>query len=197
MRESVRMIVVLTLIAMISAGVLSSVYNFTNEIIQTNLASELESSIFLVLPQAVSVRTIHPGVSTLVEDDRSTLQETEGTVSIPVFEALDQAGMPIGYAFVSEHTGYNGTIKVLVGVETATETITAVKVLEHLETPGLGSRIESASFLHQFVGKSATDPLTLNRDIDNISGATVSAQAVVDAVRNGFPLAIKRYKEER
>ena len=40
--------------------------------------------------------------------------------------------------------------------------------------------MKDESFIRQFVGK--TPPLELGKDIDGISGATVSSQAVVDAV---------------
>jgi Na+-translocating ferredoxin:NAD+ oxidoreductase RnfG subunit len=35
----------------------------------------------------------------------------------------------------------------------------------------------------QFVGKTAHDPLKLNRDIQNISGATLSSKHITDGVK--------------
>ncbi len=197
MRESVRMIVVLTLISMVSAGILSQVYNYTFSIIQANLARELEVSIFQVLPGTQSVRSIDTGASTFVEDDRSSLRAQEGDIPLSLFEALDEKEQPIGFAYVGEDSGYAGIIKVLVGVDVVTNRITGIKILEHVETPGLGSRIEQINFRSQFEGKTINDSIALGQDIDNITGATVSARAVTDAVRNGFSRATQVYKGER
>ena len=46
--------------------------------------------------------------------------------------------------------------------------------MEHLETPGLGARIEEEEFLDQFIGKP--------EKIDAITGATISSTAVIDTV---------------
>lgn len=48
------------------------------------------------------------------------------------------------------------------------------------ETEGVGSRVRDEAFTGSFIG--LTPPLTLGKDVDGISGATVSSQAVVDAV---------------
>ena len=40
------------------------------------------------------------------------------------------------------------------------------------------------AFTSQFIGK--TPPLTLNQDIDAVSGATLSSQAAVDAVNEAY-----------
>ncbi len=62
------------------------------------------------------------------------------------------------------------------------------------ETPGLGSKVQDAEFTGQFAGKMP--PLALRKadeeatssTIDGISGATVTSQAVVDAVNEAFML---------
>lgn len=50
------------------------------------------------------------------------------------------------------------------------------------ETPGLGQRCGERAFLDQFVGKSG--PFVLGENIDAVSGATVTSQAVVEAVNS-------------
>ncbi len=46
-----------------------------------------------------------------------------------------------------------------------------------------GSEIASSGFTRQFVGKSASDPIRLGRDIDAITGATVSSRSMAKATR--------------
>lgn len=48
------------------------------------------------------------------------------------------------------------------------------------ETEGVGSKVRDSSFAESFMDK--TPPLTLGEEVDGISGATFSSQAVVDAV---------------
>ena len=54
-------------------------------------------------------------------------------------------------------------------------------VLEYRETHGW--EIRNERWRSQFVGKSATDPVEVSRDIANISGATLSCRHVTDGVR--------------
>ena len=62
-------------------------------------------------------------------------------------------GKVVGVAFSQEGEGYSGFIKIMLGV-TPGEEISGVEILEHLETPGLGARIEEPQFKEQFKGKS-------------------------------------------
>ena len=52
------------------------------------------------------------------------------------------------------------------------------------ETEGVGSRVREEAFTRQFL--TLTPPLALNEDVDAISGATISSQAVVDAVNDAY-----------
>ena len=64
-----------------------------------------------------------------------------------------------------------------------------IKTLEvdaSTQTPGIGQRCEGADFTDRFVGKAA--PLKLKEDIDALSGATVTSEAVVKAVNSAYAL---------
>ena len=50
------------------------------------------------------------------------------------------------------------------------------------ETPGFGTQCSEEAFTGQFIGKAL--PLTLGEDVDAVSGATVTSQAVVDALNS-------------
>ena len=187
------MVIVLSVIAMISAGILAQVYSITSVIIEENQARALESSVFQVLPGTTKVNIIRRSADELGVDDPKEMREQEQTTSL-IYEGVDDADRVIGYAFVGEGNGYGGSVRVLVGGEEASDEILNVKVLEHTETPGLGSKIEDESFRKQFVGKKVEDPLKLGQDIDSISGATVSSRAVTEAVRQGFDDATAIYR---
>lgn len=187
------MVVVLAVISMVAAGLLSMVYQSTSVIIEENAARALESSVFEVLAGTTTVNIIRANPDELGVDDPKTMKEKEQKTTL-IYQGEDEQGKIIGYAFVGEGNGYGGVVKVLVGVGESSNEILAIKVLEHTETPGLGSKVEDASFRNQFVGKTASDAFRLGQDLDSISGATVSSQAVAEAVRQGFTQASAVYK---
>ena len=193
MNESLRMVVVLAVIAMVSAGILSVVYGTTSVIIEENAARALESSVFEVLPNVSRVEIIRRSADELGVDDPKEMREQEQRTTL-IYQGIDSNEQVVGYAFVGEANGYGGVIRILVGVDEVTDEILNIKVLSHTETPGLGSRIEDESFRSRFIGKTVEDPIAINRDIDNISGATVSATAAADAVRQGFVNASAVYR---
>lgn len=90
--------------------------------------------------------------------------------------------------------GYNGTIKLLVGIN-YDGTLTGVRVISHHETPGLGDGIEEerSDWIHGFDGKSLGNP-AMNRwqvkkdggDFDQLTGATITPRAVVKAVKKSL-----------
>jgi electron transport complex protein RnfG len=87
--------------------------------------------------------------------------------------------------------GYNGDIRLLVGVD-ARGRVIGVRVVEHRETPGLGDpiEIERGPWITGFDGRSlsapAADAWRVRRDggaFDQLAGATITPRAVVGAVR--------------
>ena len=90
----------------------------------------------------------------------------------------------IGFAFLAMGKGYGGNIDILVGLENET-TVKGITIVSHLESPGLGARITESVFTDQFTGLNIDD-VVLKRDggqIDAITGASISSESVVDAIR--------------
>lgn len=102
----------------------------------------------------------------------------------------DQA--PVAALFVvTARDGYSGPIRLLIGIE-ANGAISAVRIIEHRETPGLGDKIESSKsdWVEQFPGKSLGDPAiedwAIRRDggtFDQLTGASITPRAVIKAIR--------------
>ena len=97
-------------------------------------------------------------------------------------EVLGSTGS--GEAITVAPRGYAGPINMLVGVDKAK--VVGVKILNHRETPGLGNKIVKPEFLRQFAGKTLTDPIEPKKDIDAITGATISSRAVSKGVREAL-----------
>ena len=91
------------------------------------------------------------------------------------------AGETIGYTSQITVKGYGGPIEIIVGVDND-GAITAISVggSDFSETKGLGSRVRDEDFMSQFVGLA--DPIDLNKNVDAVSGATISSRAVTDGV---------------
>ncbi len=78
--------------------------------------------------------------------------------------------------------GYDGPIKVLVGMDTK-GILTGVVVDEHREPYGYFS-VDLPEFSAQFVSKNIRDRFRYGEDIDSISRATISVTSASRAVRN-------------
>ena len=85
-----------------------------------------------------------------------------------------------GYAIITEEIGKFHPFTFVVGVDMEGE-ITNIAVLVYRESRG--GEIARKRFLYQFLGKSFKNPIRINKDIINITGATMSVQYVCAGVR--------------
>jgi electron transport complex protein RnfG len=167
-----KMVIVLTLISIVAALILSTVYSVTKEPIAEAYRQEFVKGLTIVLPKFDN------------EPDREF--KTVGDRKIYVAKKGDKI---VGYALrASSMKGYSGLIEVLIGIDTTGKVI-GIEILKHAETPGLGSKIESSWFKKEFVGLTAKDNIAVKKDggqIDQFSGATISPRAVCEAVSSGL-----------
>jgi electron transport complex protein RnfG len=92
----------------------------------------------------------------------------------------------LGWIFLLDVIGQAQPISFAVAV-TPGGVIHDVRVMVYRETHG--DEIEDARFRKQFVGKSLKDPLVVGKDIDAITGATISSRAEAVAVRKTLALS--------
>ncbi|MBS1272196.1 MAG: Electron transport complex subunit RsxG [Candidatus Marinimicrobia bacterium] len=85
-----------------------------------------------------------------------------------------------GYAMVINEYGKYRPITLLVGVD-AEFNVEGVRILVYRENRG--GEVQRQRFLYQYRGKSSDEPIRINRDIINISGATISVRGVNAGVR--------------
>ena len=110
-----------------------------------------------------------------------------------VLAATDENGNIIGYVMsATSPSGYGGDIQIAIGISAESETITGFSVLSNSETAGLGAKCTEDSFTSQFTGKTAAgitytkSGATSDSEIDAISGATVTTNAVTEAVNSAL-----------
>lgn len=85
-----------------------------------------------------------------------------------------------GWFFTDAVVGKHDLINYALAL-TAQGTVRQLEILEYREA--YGGEIRNARWRAQFNGKQASDPVQVGRDIQNISGATLSSQHVTDGVR--------------
>ncbi|HBI55585.1 MAG TPA: hypothetical protein DDY38_01980 [Firmicutes bacterium] len=162
MNQTAKMIVVLGLIAAISAGLLAGVNMLTKDIIAANS----EKRLYETLAQVIDA------------DEFIRQEETE----LALWHAMKN-GELAGLMVRLVGKGYSSAgIDMLVGLDSEAR-VTGVLIFSHSETPGLGSKVAAAGYLDQFVGKGLESPFAAGEDVDAISGATSSSMAVIGSVR--------------
>ena len=92
-------------------------------------------------------------------------------------------------------TGYGGRIQALLALQGDMRTLAGIAVTEQSETPGLGARIEEPLWQQGFAGKQLFDdrgaprfavargPARSDHEVDGITGATRTSNAVTQMVR--------------
>ena len=180
MKNIVRIALALALVCLVAAVSLSAVNQLTRGEIERRKAEELAESLRVVFPAAESFKELPVPAE---------IPKREGASILAVYEAFTE-GKSQGYVFRVYTMGYGGEMVLLLGIG-KDGTFTGMQVLEHQETPGLGSNITEETFRSQFVGKSVDDPFEVRKDIQAITGATISTRAVASACRG----AIAYFKE--
>lgn len=164
----VKLVLSLTIISAVCAGVLASVNAVTAEAIRTIRAQQTLDAAAAVMP---------PGV-----EASQVAQMEDG-----VFVGKDAAGKAAGYAVKGiDGAGYGGDVVLMVGF-TPDFKIVTYKKLEAAETPGLGSNLTSPGFMKQFAGMDASVPLSVRKDggkVEAITSATITSRAVCGAINN-------------
>ena len=171
------MFVALFVICVVSGGVLGLVYNATKDPIAAAEAAKKNEAIKNVLPEFNELK------ETMV---KSALEDAE----LPFYLAYDADNNFIGAAVQTfTNKGFSGNIALMVGI-LADGTVNNISVLQHAETPGLGSKMSEPSFKDQFNNKN-TSSFNFNvkkdgGDVDAITAATISSRAFCDAVNRAL-----------
>lgn len=186
MSLATRMIAVLTAVGLISGSFLAIVGQVTKERILFNKRHEIEMAALKVVPGASTVKMIY--------EERD----------FAVFEDRDEAGNLVGYALQAAGTGFQDKITLEVGLSPDLNTVLSLTIIDQKETPGLGAKItDETSFLRYWQNRDSSKSLALRKppvedpaslapnEVNAITGATISSQAVLNIVNE----AIKKAKQ--
>ncbi len=168
---------VLAIVCTVAALSLAVVNQLTAERIEERLIAEREEALQAVFAEAEKFESID-----ISPELAERLEELEDFVVIDIYTAY-LTEEQLGFVFQTRSAGYGGEIILMIGFSTERDQVVGLRVLEHSETPGLGASIEEPGFLEQFVGRSSADPVAVTRDIEALTGATISSRAVAAACR--------------
>ena len=196
MTDAVRYPLVLGIISVASAAVLGVTYSTTRE--QIKLQAVLNRNRALVAVFGIEVESPESPPWTVTEHT----DPSSGLGQFTVFQATDPETGAALYAALGMGQGYSSKVRVMVAVDDAIErgmaeaVVRAVKVVQQLETPGLGSKCRDPGFQAQF-GRLPLRLLSIDRSLSGyrdpdgageqkiaaITGATITTNAVVAGIR--------------
>jgi electron transport complex protein RnfG len=178
MKTVIKMLSTLTIIGILSGGLLAFVNGWADPLIKANQKAETEKAIFLVNPEGKSYSKIE---SKLLE----------------AYKVLDESNKLIGYSIAREGNGFQGKIRIMIGVSENLESINSIEILEQTETPGLGTKVTEEPFTSQFKSLETSPivewvkavPPSKPNEIQAVTGATISSKAVVQIINDGISVA--------
>lgn len=181
----------ITLITLVSGLALGIVQEITAGPIARQEALSKERAYKDVFPEAASFGTILSGEDESLEAYLDEKGYTAQNID-EVMQALDEEGSPLGYAFtVTSSEGYGGDIQFAMGVMDD-GTVNGLSILSIEETAGLGMKADTEEFKSQFQNKNVEafqytkNGAETDQEIDAISGATITTNAMVNGVNAGL-----------
>ena len=180
MRDLFKLVLVLTLICAGTAGTL--------QILQTQLSPQIEMQVDLFIRGPALNRLFSQSAQELL---KHKILYHRGNDQIPIFYILEnQNFIKLGIERTGKG-GYGGNVLVMIGVDLQSRKLIGLEIIQHSETPGVGSR-------KQWKNISIDKTVELRStggQIDGISGATYSSQAVINATNGIIKLLQDNEKE--
>ncbi len=168
------MVLVLSAIAVVSSLALAFTYGKTKPLIEKVQQKKKEAAIKAVLPEF---------------DELGKMYTVEGFGRLELYPA-NKGGNLVGTAVKTVSAkGFSGDVWIMVGFDKEGK-IVNTSILEHKETPGLGTKMAESKFKNQVNGKDpASFSLKVTKDggkVDAITAATISSRAYLDAVQKAY-----------
>ena len=188
MREMIKNTAILLVITIVAGLVLGLVYQITKDPIAEQEAKKKQEACQEVFQDAASFETME--VKSVNANEWAQAGFAQESVE-EVMGAVDTSGNLLGYVVtVTTREGYGGDIQFSIGIR-MDGTINGISILSISETAGLGMRAEEV-LKPQFAGKQVEQfeytksGAVSETQIDAISGATITTNAVTNGVNAGL-----------
>jgi len=175
------MTIALFVITAVAGLAMAVVYSVTVEPIAISQKAKINNAIKMVIPEFESISD-----TVLLPDD--------GKDSIRVHRLVKGTENSGNAVETYTDKGFSGRFSLMVGF-TPDGSISNIEVLEHKETPGLGTKMALPAFKDQFKGLKIADlpgeKLKVKKDggtVDAITAATISSRAFCDAVNRAYTI---------
>lgn len=147
------------------------------------IAVPVRAAVYLTVEQAQA--ELFPG-ETFTQDFRTLTSaqadaiESSSDVNVRDKEVKVWRTSSGGWFFVDEVVGKHDFIPIALGIDSKGK-VKGVEVLEYREA--YGDQVRNPDWRAQFAGKTRDAKLQLTKDIENISGATLSCRHITDGVK--------------
>jgi electron transport complex protein RnfG len=172
-------ILVLVIICFVVTFLLAFVYGITKPIIDENTAKAASEARMELLKDADNFSD--SGADLFVLEDGKVY-------AVDCYTADNGAGMVV----TVKSNSYGGLLTAMVGID-KDGAVTGVKITEHADTPGVGTKAQAEGHLGQYAGHTELGSDTIKDhadDIVEVTGASVSSGAIHKAVY----CALEQYK---
>lgn len=187
--ESIHNTIILTIITLVAGLLLGFVYDITKNPIADEKQRAKEEAYKEVYHDAESFSAVK------VDNDSIADELEKNGIDATIDECMevkDSGGKVIGHVLkVTDHEGYGGDITFAMGVSNEGQ-VYGISFLSIGETAGLGMKAKEDKFKSQFAGKTVTrfsytkSGSSTDSEIDAISGATITTNAVTNGVNAGL-----------
>jgi len=178
----------LTAICLVVAALLGGVNAVTTDKIAAINLANTEASLKAVAAAADEFAAME------LSDAMTAAAGANGAKLTEAYE-VREGGANAGYAFKVVASGSQGNIEMIVGVD-GDGLVSGVSIVSNKETSGIGSKVmennalpSGVGVLDQFVGMSGAGSLAVGKNVDAISGATVSSKGVTKGVNAALAVA--------
>ncbi len=171
MKETLKLVAVLTIICSISAAMLAAVYSVTMG----------------PITEALEIKTVKAAEEVMPAGAPKVVKESIDGENF--FIARSDSGCVEAVAVEgTSKNGYGGDLTLMVGLSTDKKLIN-FQVITSKETAGLGTRISEPDFKEQLIGKPFTSNWQVKKDggdFDALTSATISSRAALECVRDAI-----------
>ncbi len=169
MKETIKLGMILLIITVVSAGVLAVSNMLTKDkIAEMEIAASLDS-LRDIFDESKEYKALDEGKLNEIKASNDSIVE--------IFEVYDNEVL-YGYAIKTKSKGFGDSDLIIMTGFSNDGNVVGMRLLEHSETAGIGSKAEEPEFTEKFVGKSVETEIT----VDGISGATYTTRGVLDGV---------------
>lgn len=182
---------VLGVFAIITAALLAGTHMGTKDRIAAEQKKVAQKALLEIIPRERHTNDLLLDTLPIPSHFLATLG-LEDVKETPIINIARSGGTPIAMIVPAiAPDGYNGKIKMIVGINLSNNSIAGVRIVQHNETPGLGDKVDTnkSDWVLRFNDKSLANPSRERwkvkkdgGDFDQFTGATITPRAIVHQI---------------